>query len=100
MRDPSTEIAAAIAGWDYPLSREALILADLFDLQHTSKAKKKPQPYPRPWPDGATKVEKFGDAGGRTPVEVADILRAHGHTIAGATGDKESPRRPASSPRS
>lgn len=47
--DPGTAVSASMAGWTYPLSREALALLDLFDLQHTSKSKRRPQPYPRPW---------------------------------------------------
>lgn len=50
-RDPGTAVAAAVAGWAYPLTREALALADLYDLQHTAKARKRPRPYPRPWGD-------------------------------------------------
>lgn len=50
-RDPSSAIAAAVAGWDHPFSREALLLADLYDLQHAAKARKRPRPYPRPWGD-------------------------------------------------
>jgi hypothetical protein len=45
--DPSSRIAAALNGWDYPLSREALILADLFDATAAVHFKK-PKPYPRP----------------------------------------------------
>ena len=51
LTDPSSATCAAVEGWRHPMSREALLLADLFDLQYASKAKKKPQPYPRPWPD-------------------------------------------------
>ena len=47
--DPSSQVAAAIQGWTHPVSREALVLFDLLDLQHTSKAKRRPSPYPRPW---------------------------------------------------
>lgn len=51
--DPSSALCAALAGWQHPFSREALILADLFDLQHASKAKRgRPQPWPRPWATG------------------------------------------------
>ena len=50
-RDTTSQVAVALAGWDYPISREAIVLMDLYDLQHQSKAKRKPKPYPRPWPD-------------------------------------------------
>lgn len=47
--DPSSHVAAAMNGWSFPASREALALFDLFDLQHASKAKRRPAPYQRPW---------------------------------------------------
>lgn len=47
--DPSSHVAAAVAGWDHAIPREVLVLMDLFDLQHASKSKRKPKPYPRPW---------------------------------------------------
>jgi hypothetical protein len=47
--DPSSQVAPALAGWKHPLSRESIVLLDLFDLQHTSKAKRRPKAYPRPW---------------------------------------------------
>lgn len=51
--DTSSHLCAAIKGWDYPLSREALILADLFDLTALAHIEKKHRrsfkPYRRPW---------------------------------------------------
>jgi len=48
--DPSSHVAAAVAGWAHPVSREWAVTADLFDLQHLVAAgKSKPKPYPRPW---------------------------------------------------
>lgn len=47
--DPSSMLGAATAGWQYPLTRGELSLRDLYDLQHVSKSKKRPTPYPRPW---------------------------------------------------
>ena len=69
--DPSSHIAAALAGWEYPVSREALVLMDLFDLQHISKAKRKPSPYPRP------KVRQARTAARQALIERR--LRAMGH---------------------
>jgi hypothetical protein len=46
--DPSTQVAAQLAGWKHPADRIDLILRDLFDLEFR-KAKKSPKPYPRPW---------------------------------------------------
>ena len=34
LTDPSSHVAAAVAGWDYPLSREDITMRDLYDLQH------------------------------------------------------------------
>lgn len=48
-RDPSSHVAVALAGWARPTSDAAMVLADLFDLQHRSKSKRKPKPYPRAW---------------------------------------------------
>jgi len=47
--DPSSQLAAAVAGWAYPVTRAELTLRDLYDLQHRSKSRRKPKPYPRPW---------------------------------------------------
>jgi len=50
--DPSSHLGAAHAGWAHPFSREAMILADLWDLNvavNTDKKKRKPKPYPRPF---------------------------------------------------
>jgi hypothetical protein len=49
--DPSSHVYAALAGWAYPMSREALTTADLFDLFAMANAapNRKPTPYPRPW---------------------------------------------------
>ena len=55
-RDPSSAVAASVQGWQYPLSRDAMTLADLFDLQHQSKSKRKPKAYPRPWADSGRRV--------------------------------------------
>lgn len=48
-RDPSSHVAFALAGWQRPISDTAMVLADLFDLQHQSKSKRRPKPYPRAW---------------------------------------------------
>lgn len=49
--DPSSHLAAAIAGWVHPVSREWLVLADLYDLTRKAAATRrtKDQRYPRPW---------------------------------------------------
>jgi len=41
---------AAINGWEYPLSREGMLLLDLIDLQGAKSSKKNQwKPLPRPW---------------------------------------------------
>lgn len=69
--NPESWLHASRAEWLYPVSREAMALMDLFDLQHQSKSKKKVQPYPRPWGDGSKK--KIGTA--VTAVEAVAMLR-------------------------
>lgn len=49
LQDPSSWLASSMAGWQYPVARTDLVLMDLYDLQHTSKSKRKPKAYPRPW---------------------------------------------------
>lgn len=83
-QDPSSAIAAAIEGWSHPISREALALYDLFDLdmQVAVGGKKKPKPHPgRPWEQGGPRREHKGDIGTRSRAEVVAILNAHGHAL-------------------
>jgi hypothetical protein len=70
--------AATLEGWDYAMPRDVAVLMDLYDLQHASKSKKTPKPYPRPWKDAGEKRRR-GNAAGRTREQVVEILRAHGH---------------------
>lgn len=55
MRDPSSRVQAAAAGWKYPMTRESMILADLYDalvaVNTDKKHKSRIVPYARPWPD-------------------------------------------------
>lgn len=55
LRDPSSEVCAATAGWQHSSTRAALATLDLYDLQHASKAKRKPARLPRPWDAKPTK---------------------------------------------
>lgn len=77
--DPSSMIAAALAGWTHPVSREALVLADLFDLTHmlawgqNGGKGPKPKPYPRPWKQ-QTPGRQYGKA--RPLSELQARLRA------------------------
>lgn len=47
--DPSTAVGAAVGRLQYPVTREFLVTADVFDLLHKVNAKHTPKPYPRPW---------------------------------------------------
>lgn len=73
--DPSSMIAAAEEGWDYPFTREAAILADLWNLEHAKSGAKKQAIYPVPWKAKA-KSESWGKTGGRNRDQVEQILNA------------------------
>lgn len=78
--DPSSQLVAAVEGWDHPLSREGLMLADLIDVQQRAIFKK-PPPYRRPFkPEDSTRKRR-GNAAGRTPGQVVEILRRFGHGV-------------------
>lgn len=83
--DPSSAIAAALEGWDYPISREALLIADLYDLTvlaNSDSKKGRPKPHPgRPFKSDDHRERKYGDTGGRTRAEVVEILNALGHSL-------------------
>lgn len=66
--DPSSQVAAAIVGWEYPFSWEAVLLADLVDVQVASKSKKKQKPWPRPWKKSDKSKRAIG-----TPVTIAEF---------------------------
>lgn len=54
-RDPSSWVAAALAGWKYPVSREWMLDRDSYDLLARVNSKQKPKPYPTPWPEQGSK---------------------------------------------
>lgn len=83
-RDPSSHVAAAIAGWRYPMGREALVLADLFDLTHAAHAQKRAKPYPRPWKQrsGSNPLEPSP----LTPEQRLAVLMRHRTTTEGSDG--------------
>lgn len=58
MRDPESWLAAAMGGWKHPVSREWMVMAELFDLTFKVNSKKA-KPLPRPWPSGDSK--KIGE---------------------------------------
>lgn len=77
MRDPGSWLHAAVAGWDYPVSREWSVLVDLVDVQMASKSKRKPKPYPRPFDAASTR--RMGQSSvKRTPDELRALLNSVG----------------------
>lgn len=71
LRNPESWLQAVVNGWKYPFSRDALVLADLYDLTamvNSSKGKK-PKPYPRPTPDKNTSRV------GKTDKNAAEVTR-------------------------
>jgi hypothetical protein len=80
LTDPTSHLAAALAGWDHPATREALALADVFDLLvavNTDKRRRsRAERYPRPFPLGerarSTKPQV-------SQTEVRAALEARGH---------------------
>jgi hypothetical protein len=83
-RDPSTAVGAAVAEFDRPTSREALVLMDLYDLQvmfrwaDGGKKGQKPKPYPRPWPQ--RKGRRAKPSVSLTQEQIVKALRDAGHT--------------------
>jgi hypothetical protein len=81
--DPSSHVAAAVSGWDHPITHDAIVLMSLFDLQHqiawaqSGRKGPRPKPYPRPWSSNTTKRAK-PDAR-LTQSEIIAALRAAGH---------------------
>jgi len=74
--DPSSRIACALAGWDYPFSTEAKVLADLYDLTHKAAAgRRSTKPYPRPWDKKRTRYGRIT----RSQAEIRAALRARGY---------------------
>jgi hypothetical protein len=67
--DPSSALAAALEGWDHPVSREAAVLMDLWDLEAVKSGAKKPPKYPRVWKT-AGDAKRYGNAAGMTREEV------------------------------
>ena len=79
--DGSSQVGAAVGGWEHPAGLEARVLMDLID-SHAHANFKKPNMYPRPWPAAKPQgVTRIGDAGGRTRLEVVRQLNALGHHL-------------------
>lgn len=85
LADPSSAVAAAREGWKYPISREALIAMDLFDLTvmaHSDPKKGRPKQHTgRPFEIDRRDVHRYGKTGGRTREEIVTILNGMGHNL-------------------
>lgn len=64
VNDPSSAVAVALNGWEYPVTFEAIAVMNLFDLMHEIAWAQgggkgaRPKPHPRPWPKQTTKLAK------------------------------------------
>jgi len=77
VKDPGSHLAAAINGWEYPVSREWMVAADQYDAFVAANTHKgRPKPYPRPWRDQEKK--QFGRAT-RPQSEIRAALAMRGH---------------------
>lgn len=82
LADPTSRLAAAHAGWDHPMSREAMLLADLWDLTvaaNTDKKKGRPKPYPRPFKRKGQSRRSARPTVGQDQIDAA--LRARGYQL-------------------
>ncbi len=68
-RDPSSWLQAAIHDWSQPVSREWMLVANLYDLFAAVNSKKKPKQYPRPWQDADTTR-----IGSKKPQKRSDVI--------------------------
>jgi hypothetical protein len=73
VRDPSSWVQAAWSGWQYPVSREWIVSAHLWDLtaRLNSGKGRKPKPYPNPFPN--TDTVRTGKTN-KTTAEVKRLL--------------------------
>lgn len=73
--DPSSMLAAAAEGWDYPLPRTDAVLMDLYDAQRWAAGDKKWKGYPRPDKSPNETSSRRGNNAGRSGAEVIALLR-------------------------
>lgn len=78
--DPSSQFAASLEGWDFPLERIGWTLAHMSDVLEAAHLKKPSGHNPRPI-KAQDNRKKWGDVGGRTRAEVVAILNARGHNL-------------------
>lgn len=84
-KDTTSQFAAALEGWEFPIDRGTLATLDLFDLTvlaNSDRKKGKPTPHPmRPYKTDTRDRQRIGNPGNRTRAEVVEILRGLGHNI-------------------
>ena len=79
--DGSSQVGAAVGAWSYPMSREAMWLADLYDLMHQVNSDKRVKPTARPWDVNNAQPGRVGDTGGRSRREIVAHLNSLGHHL-------------------
>lgn len=60
IRDPSSWLQTSISGWHHPITYEWPVLASIYDLHAQVNSKRKPKPYPRPWPENNANRKQRG----------------------------------------
>jgi hypothetical protein len=80
--DPTSRVGAALQGWQYPVSHDAVVLMDLYDLTLAAVPKKKSdqsklKPYPRPWPQESDAIRS--EAPTVSQEQIRKALAARGH---------------------
>lgn len=73
--DPSSALSAAVEGWDYGMTRESLLLLDLFDLEHAKAGVKNPKPHWMRPGKPQDRTLKRGDRAGRSNTAVLALVR-------------------------
>lgn len=51
LRDPSSWLQTSVNKWSHPVSYEWAVHAATYDMLAQVNSKRKPKPFPRPWPD-------------------------------------------------
>lgn len=69
LRDPTSWTGAATMNWKHPVSQEWAVLTATYDLLAQVNSKRKPKPFPRPWPQAHATTK------GKTRKDARDILR-------------------------
>ena len=69
LRDPTSWLQVSFNKWQHPVSFEWAAQVATYDLLAQVNSKRKPKPYPRPWPDG-----KGGSRKGTARADSREIL--------------------------